>query len=800
MAAKRIIASVLAALICLALTAAFAHAADPRRQYLQAESCYRKLRQKPSLQKYRDQWLKCIRAFDAVHGEDPDGAWAPAGLYMAGTLYVELSRKSYLASDRQEGIDRFQRIVKRHPRSAYKSKAEGSMAALAASKKPGKKAQTHRLDPKSTEIARIETQLSALLKDPDRRRYRHNWQKLIDGSLSVYRRDPGAPAGAAALYTTGRLYHEMSSISRSAADRREAVDYYARVARHFPTSAYAVEAEKQLKRITDPPKSQAASAKTPAPMPNGDATAGDRYRAAETARRKLDSHPGHKKYRDKWQAIIDGYLSATAAEPDGPWAAAGLYQAGVQYLDMYQHSYLSTDKEAGLRLLERVARDFPKSRYQEKARHMLATVSPDRVPESAGAGPPVSAPPEDPLEKVIQAAAAAERPKSASPSSAATTTITGLRYWSNPRYTRVVIDADQEADFVHRLLNKDPSHNKPHRLFVDLDQSRLGPGVDKVIPINDNLLSDARAGQNTSDTVRVVIDIKSFRNYKIFSLKNPFRVVIDVWGVEQRPSSVAAAPQPAKGKNLPVEALAKQLSLGVKRIVIDPGHGGKDYGAPGYYKGVHEKYIVLSIAKRLAEMIRKEIGCEVVLTRTGDTFLPLEERTAVANTRNADLFISIHTNAARDKRAYGIETYFLNLATDDDAIRVAALENATSTKNISDLQAILTDLMQNAKINESSRLATHVHEKINRKLKTHYSKIKDKGVKQAPFYVLLGAQMPAVLVETSFISNSRECKRLQDPNYQKRLCEGIVAGIKAYIEEAKPSAFQRVPVRTTGKG
>jgi N-acetylmuramoyl-L-alanine amidase len=223
--------------------------------------------------------------------------------------------------------------------------------------------------------------------------------------------------------------------------------------------------------------------------------------------------------------------------------------------------------------------------------------------------------------------------------------------------------------------------------------------------------------------------------------------------------------------------------------VIDPGHGGKDYGAPGYIKGVHEKNVVLKIAKRLADRIRKEIGCNVYLTRKTDRFLTLEERTAIANTCEADLFISLHTNAHRDHRAYGIETYFLNLATDDEAIRVAARENATSRKNISDLEVILNDLMQNAKINESSRLAAFIQNAMTSKLKRHYHMIRDKGVKQAPFYVLLGAQMPAVLIESSFISNSRECKRLINPTFQDHLCTAIIQGLREYIKSTNPTAF-----------
>jgi N-acetylmuramoyl-L-alanine amidase len=291
----------------------------------------------------------------------------------------------------------------------------------------------------------------------------------------------------------------------------------------------------------------------------------------------------------------------------------------------------------------------------------------------------------------------------------------------------------------------------------------------------------------------VVIDIKSYKYYKIFNLSNPFRIVIDVRGED---------PAMAKGGNsIPVpggtkgpigpNALAKQLALGVKTIVIDPGHGGKDYGAPGYYKGVHEKRIVLDISKKLKKKIEQELNCKVYLTRSTDRYLSLEERTAIANTKNADLFISIHTNSAKDRRAYGIETYFLNLATDDEAIRVAALENQTSTKNISDLETILNDLMQNAKIHESKGLATSVQVSLNSHMRKSYNRIKNKGVKQAPFYVLLGAQMPAILVETSFISNPRECKRLTTEQYQNHLCDGIIKGIRKYIKEINPTALLR---------
>jgi len=227
--------------------------------------------------------------------------------------------------------------------------------------------------------------------------------------------------------------------------------------------------------------------------------------------------------------------------------------------------------------------------------------------------------------------------------------------------------------------------------------------------------------------------------------------------------------------------------LRVKRIIIDAGHGGKDCGAPGYYKGIHEKNIALQIAKKLAAKIKKELKCEVIMTRNTDKYLTLEERTAIANTKKADLFISIHTNAAKNKKAYGIETYFLSPAKNNESMLVAARENAATAKNINELQSILNSLLRSAKVNESVRLAGYVQNSIYKKLKSNYSKIKNKGVKQALFYVLLGAHMPSILVETSFISNARECKRLTNSTYQNRICDGIIKGIKQYIKYNNPS-------------
>ncbi|RPH87294.1 MAG: N-acetylmuramoyl-L-alanine amidase [Desulfobacteraceae bacterium] len=357
--------------------------------------------------------------------------------------------------------------------------------------------------------------------------------------------------------------------------------------------------------------------------------------------------------------------------------------------------------------------------------------------------------------------------------------VTGLRHWSTPEYTRIVVEVEEKVSLRQRLLKKDPTLEKPERLFLDLYPARLNKGLKEPLAIRDGLLRSARAGQYDLSTVRIVLDIESIKGYKVFFLENPFRVIIDVTGKEKPAPSPPDSP--VKDHKL---SLAQQLGLGVKRVVIDAGHGGKDKGAIGE-GGLYEKDLNLQLAKKLALKIRQELGILADLTRGGDRFIPLEERTAIANTRQADLFISIHVNASPNPLAQGVETYFLNLATDEEAVRVAALENATSTKRIGDLQKILKDLMLNTKIDESSRLAHHVQQNLHESLNEKFGPIKNLGVKQAPFYVLIGAQMPSILVEVSFISNAQDRERLMQEDYRDQIVEGIFKGVARYIKETK---------------
>ncbi len=237
-------------------------------------------------------------------------------------------------------------------------------------------------------------------------------------------------------------------------------------------------------------------------------------------------------------------------------------------------------------------------------------------------------------------------------------------------------------------------------------------------------------------------------------------------------------PAPLKGGY----SLARQLGLGATRIVIDPGHGGRDPGAQA--RGISEAAITLDIALRLEKLL-KAAGLEVVLTRRTDRYVPLEERTEIANRAGGDLFLSIHANASRNPRAQGVETYVLNFASNPEAEAVAARENASSERTMSSLNAILQAIALNSKLDESRGFATSVQNALVRRLRATRRQIKDLGVKQAPFVVLIGAEMPSVLVEVSFISHQQEGRLLRTASYRQRVAEALFEGIRGYQKSLK---------------
>lgn len=513
----------------------------------------------------------------------------------------------------------------------------------------------------------------------------------------------------------------------------------------------------------------------------------------------LSTKRGHT--RKNWQTGVQAFRKIYKTNPTHALAPSCLFMLGRIYNDMYERSKNPLDLGESIAYYEDIVSLFPKHNLADDALYTIGLIylKDKEAPEKASRT----------FAKIVAIYPAGDMAKSAAnqlhklkgPSfdidSSEKKTITAsadtdlswdtgqdqaqncttaevrpIRYWSNNNYTRVVIETSSRVKFKKYVLDK---HGKrPRRLYVDLINCRISPNVKNNIPVQDGLLRQVRNAQFAPDIVRVVLDTQSnITDHKIFSLEDPFRVVIDVMGSKEKIAT--------RGIDDSVSpSLAQQLGLGIKRVVLDPGHGGKDPGTTGP-KGLKEKDIVLRVAKKLAPIIRNKIGCEVVLTRDRDVFVPLEERTAIANSREGDLFISIHVNSAPTKKAKGIETYVLDLATNKDAMRVAALENATSTRQLSDLQSILMDLIQNSNIKESVKLAEYVQGSMVAGLNRQYRDVNNLGVKKAPFIVLIGAQMPAILTEIAFLSNPVEAKRLRNDKYLGKVADQIAGGISQYV-------------------
>lgn len=457
-------------------------------------------------------------------------------------------------------------------------------------------------------------------------------------------------------------------------------------------------------------------------------------------------------------------------------------------------------------------------------------------------------------------------------SRASTTPITqikDIRYFASKDYVRVVIDLVSLTKFKKGEL-KDSK-----KIYFDIEHASVLNFMKRQVDVDNSIVKRIRVGQFDKETVRVVVDLDNYEDYKIFTLINPDRLVVDIYGVREaapaekegidkpadapaatmeagaakeppaaavtkeaaitkepivkepeiipeiikeaakpaeRPKDLVKAPEPEKtqekitpetdraaekahealkppietGRHKAKEKTARQNEPMITRktIVIDPGHGGHDPGAMSK-NGLKEKDVVLDVSLQLARILREKYYFDVHMTRSDDQFISLDERTAIANGKRADLFVSVHANANNSPSIKGIETYFLNFSNSDEAMRVAARENAISMNQMkevqSDLGLILASLARESKRDESLHLAHYIQKSLISKAAKKQRGVTDHGVKQALFYVLVGASMPAALVEISYITNPAEERLLSTDEYKELLAGAIANGINRYI-------------------
>ncbi len=627
-------------------------------------------------------------------------------------------------------------------------------------------------------------------------------------------------------------------------------------------------------------------------------SAKDRYEAAQTresaARAAAELVPATADTAAIDRVVKPARRAASAYEevvrrfPGSGYSDNALWQAGALSQWIYARYGRAADRVSADKYYTWLVREYPASPLRKQARASAAaldTVAVAVAPAPARPVTPAAArslahPPAGATNAAASAVAPAAPPSAKSSTVGPPAVLRAIDREVLDSTVRITLALDREATFAHELIDGPP------RAFVDLFGAVATETLtDAALKYDGEGVRQVRVGRRTG-AVRVVLDLEASTKVSVFTLYNPYRVVIDTerpahpvsqtmaaastpvamvtraavaatdvvisdetrWvepatpppapvdddALPPLPAPVTLPPPPAAPAPAPVEvsapvvataapvvpasrsaattktpeplpaesvtgvvapppsapsrnadgtfSLARQLGLGISRIVIDPGHGGKDPGTPT--SGSTEARIVLDIALRLEKLLVKE-GLEVVLTRRTDVFVPLEERTAIANREGADLFLSIHANSGRDPKARGVEVYYLSFASNPEAEAVAARENATSSGGMHNLPGIVRAIALNNKLDESRDLAQMVQGALTTRLAAANAGIRSRGVKKAPFVVLIGAQMPSVLAEIGFITNKSEVGLLKTPAYRQKIAESLQAAVVQYQKALK---------------
>lgn len=476
--------------------------------------------------------------------------------------------------------------------------------------------------------------------------------------------------------------------------------------------------------------------------------------AALVARAELFREMAHLFKKPRYfYAALDSYDAVLRRYPDGPF----LVHALVGVARIHERDLRAPD--AAEQAYREIIRRFPQSVSAREAGACLA-----RLQATTGQRNP---------RDVAEAHSEED--------AAGIATISQVRHFSGPDYARVILDLSIGAAYERRVEGA--------ALVIRLPSAKLSPLVTPVqnfAPANGMLRHIRLASRDGAVEVR--IECARLRDFAIFALDSPPRLVADVRGAQpiaEEPVLADESPTLPPSGAVP-GSLVRALGLKVKRIIIDPGHGGADTGAIGR-DGIYEKDVALDIALRLRAAVQRELkDVEVILTRDTDRFVPLEERTAMANARQADLFISIHLNSSPTPLASGVETYFLSLDATKEELDVATRENATTSRSAGELQGLLQRIVTDTRIAESRTFA----QSIQTSLVAGLSRISptagfNRGVKKAPFVVLLGANMPSVLTEVSFLSHPRDGEALRTIEFRQSIAESLCDGIKRYIETLK---------------
>lgn len=697
------------------------------------------------------------------------------------------------------------------------------------------------LPPTEKRYADAKAGVERLKLDEKRSMQREPWENLAEEFSDIYRSDTDWPNRAAALFKAGESLEQLARRSFTRKDAQRAVDCYEEVAlkhadsrladdalfraalltasylkddkaalalldrleRQYPRGDMRDQARELRSNLTAslaPVGTAAVSPAAQAPAPEAaipDVRPAQRPQAVyQQAKAEMDALRKDKKrscWREPWEKLEQRFLSVHAAKPSPAIGAGALYRAAVCREALARCSHLDKEFQAAVALYAAVPDQFPRSALADDALYQAAVLSAQELDDAGEARRFLS----EQLKSYAKGDMAGKGrqllaeldggpQKEASVRTAQRPVAPELQMlsWDSPgkNSVEVVLELNTSTTYDTRLVRGNKS--QPDRLVLRLKNTAVADDVRKGVKVNGSLLQNIAVKKLKKDA-QVELTFREVARFDTDSEENPSRIVVRVTSgknrlprAEKGDTDIAEAPRRERRVSArQVADMASQLGLSVQRVFIDAGHGGRDPGTS--HNKVVERVITLDIALRLGRLLEAN-GLDVVYSRRDDRAVGLSQRTVAANRKECDLFVSIHVNANEDRSVQGFETYYLDFASNQHAARVAALENARSERRLGNMQSMLAEVMLSARVDESRRLASDIQRLSLFRLKRRGYEVRNNGTKSAPFHVLLGANMPAVLVEVGYCTHGQEAKRLLDAKYRHALAEGLAEGILAY--------------------
>ena len=710
-------------LVVLCYDAGYSALPPTEKRYADAKAGVERLKLDEKRSMQREPWENLAKEFNDIYRSDADWPNRAAALFKAGESLEQLARRSFTRKDAQRAVDCYEEVALKHADSRLADDALFRAALLTASYLKDDKAALSLLD-------RLERQYPRGDMRPQARELRRNLTASLTDAVAT----PAAPA----------------------AEEQAA-----------PEAA--------LPEVRPAQRPQAVYQQAKADM---DALRKDKKRAC---------------WREPWEKLEQRFLSVHAAKPSAAIGAGALYRAAVCREALARCSHLDREFKEAIDLYAAVQQEYPRSALADDALYQAAVLSTQELKDAGQARRFLGEQLKNyakgdmaPKGRQLMAELDGGAPKSESVRAAARPVAPELQMlsWDSPgkNSVEVVLELNTTTNYDTRLVRGNKS--QPDRLVLRLKNTAVADEVRKGVKVNGSLLQNIAVKKLKKDA-QVELSFREVARFDTDSEEDPSRIIVRVTAgknrlprAEKGDIDVAEAPRRSRRVSArQVADMASQLGLSVQRVFIDAGHGGRDPGTS--HNKVVERTITLDIALRLGRLLEAN-GLDVVYSRRDDRAVGLSQRTVAANRKECDLFVSIHVNANEDRSVQGFETYYLDFASNQHAARVAALENARSERRLGNMQSMLAEVMLSARVDESRRLASDIQRLSLFRLKRRGYEVRNNGTKSAPFHVLLGANMPAVLVEVGYCTHGQEAKRLLDAKYRHALAEGLAEGILAY--------------------